>query len=204
MKVELIDHSKNAEETIAQGAGMCYGQPDKDVSRITRLKQHGHLATFRFAHAVFKVEDISRACQNQIVRHKHLDFLVESQRYVDQTDRGFVMPDISDCDQALVSRVLYETEEIYTQLINGGVSKEDARAILPANTMTSMYIAGNFQAWSDALNLRVDSHAQKEIRTVFLHVWNRLNFNFPLAFPKNEVRNGKIMEEWMLADGWLS
>lgn len=202
MKVELIDHSKNAETTIAQGAGICYGKPDKDVSRIKRLKQHGHLATFRFAHAVFRVEDISRACQNQIVRHKHLDFLVESQRYVDQTDRGYVTPVMDTASEVLYHNEMSNAFHTYGKLIANGVPKEDARGILPGNTLTSMYIAGNFQAWSDALNLRVDLHAQQEVRIVFLKIWIMLHLNFPLAFPDTEVRNGFTLLEWCEKEGF--
>ncbi len=184
MKIELIDSSKNAETTIAQASGICYGRPDKDVSRIKRLKQHSHLAVMRFAHAVFKVADISRACQNQIVRSKHLDFLVESQRYVDQSDRGFVMPKsiLSQHQIDIVEETVEEAFGVYKDLIGLGIPKEDARAVLPANTMTSMYVAGNMQAWLDFLKLRVSKHAQLEIRTVALYIWATLAINFPLIF----------------------
>jgi len=183
MQVELIDHSCNAVETIARSAGVCYGKDNGDKKRIARLKQHKHLATFRFAHAVFKFTDISRACQNQIVRSAHLDFLVESQRYVDQGERGFVMPDgIEGWQKSALDDVARRSRMLYRQLLEEGVPKEDARSILPANTMTSMYVAGNFQAWLDFLKLRVSKHAQAEIRKVAIYVWSTLSINFPEVF----------------------
>ena len=196
MTVELIDHSCNAEATIAQAAGVCYGKDDADKKRLTRLKQHKHLATFRFAHAVFKFTDISRACQNQIVRSKHLDFLVESQRYVDQSNRGFVYPEgISNYLESEMDTVISEAFFRYESLIAGGMSKEDARAILPANTMTSMYVAGNFQAWIDFLKLRVSKHAQAEIRRVAIYVWSTFSVNFPLVFADLEFEF-QCLKEW--------
>ncbi len=195
MKITLIDYSKYGQTTIAQAAGLCYGKPDKDVSRIKRLKEHKHLATMRFAHAVIKVEDISIACQNQMVRSKHLDFLVESKRYVDATERGFVMPEVGREATALINQICMSTSIGYQNLLDLGVKKEDARSILPMNTMTSMYIAGNLQAWMDMFKLRVSRHAQKEIREVALECWRLLIDTYPLVF-KDLVFEDKTFDDW--------
>ncbi len=196
MLVTLIDYSRNGETTIAQAAGLCYGKPDKDVSRIKRLKEHKHLATMRFAHAVIKVEDISIPCQNQMVRSKHLDFLVESKRYVDASNRGFVYPtDVPDEAYTLIDESIAMAEDTYRELLAMGVSKEDARAVLPMNTMTSMYIAGNLQAWMDMLKLRVSKHAQQEIRNVAIKCWEKLIEVYPLVFSDLEFE-GKTINEW--------
>ena len=197
MKIDLIDYSKFGETTIAQAAGLCYGKPDKDVSRIKRLKAHKHLATMRFAHVVIKVADVSIACQNQMVRSKHLDFLVESKRYVDASERGFVMPDsmveAGFTEEAEVQ--LNNSKDFYKDLLSKGIPKEDARAFLPANTMTSMYIAGNLQAWMDMLKLRVSKHAQKEIRDVAITIWSILIGVYPLVFT-DLVFEDINYEEW--------
>ncbi len=182
MKVTLIDYSKHAEETIAQSAGLCYGRNDKDTKRITRLKQHKHLATFRFAHAVILVEDISRTCSHQLVRHPHLSYLQESQRYVNQADRGFVMPEVTKGMEERIKAHVEAANDLYYDLLDTNTKKEDARAILPANTMTSMYVAGNFQAWYEAIRLRTEKHAQQEIQEVFTQIGELLELNFPLAF----------------------
>jgi len=197
MNVTLTDHSVNGQATIAQAAGVCYGKKDKDVTRITRLKQHKHLATMRFAFAVICIEDISVACQNQLVRSKHLDFLVESKRYVDASTRGFVLPDVGEATSTILRKTAERNMEVYTQLINHGVAKEDARAILPANTMTSMYVAGNLQAWMDMLKLRVSKHAQKEIREVAIECWKQLNSIYPLVFG-DLIYEDKTLDEWIV------
>ena len=197
MEVTIIDYSKNGETTIAQAAGLCYGKSNKDVSRIKRLKEHKHLATMRFAHAVIKVEDISVACQNQMVRSKHLDFLVESKRYVDASDRGFVTPDVSYEAECVIDQAYIDARETYIELLEMGVSKEDARSILPANTMTSMYIAGNLQAWMDMFKLRVSKHAQKEIRDVAINSWGLLIEVYPLVF-SDLIFEDKNYKEWLV------
>jgi len=196
MLTTLIDYSKNGETTVAQAAGICYGQPNKDVSRIKRLKQHKHLATMRFAHAVIKVEGISIACQNQMVRSKHLDFLVESKRYVDASNVGFVYPEgLPEEAYPLIDDAVSMANDTYRDLLELGVKKEDARSVLPANTITSMYIAGNTQAWMDMFKLRVSKHAQAEIREVAIRCWELLIECYPLIFSDLEFE-GKTYKEW--------
>jgi thymidylate synthase (FAD) len=196
MRVTLIDHSKNGETTVAQAAGVCYGKPDKDVSRIKRLKQHKHLATMRFAHAVILVEGVSVPCQNQMVRSAHLDFLVQSKRYVDASGMGFVYPEsLPDEAYTAIQDSVDMAMDTYSDLLELGVAKEDARAILPMNTTTDMYIAGNCQAWMDMLKLRVSKHAQAEIREVALRCWEALISCYPLIFT-DLVYEGKTLKEW--------
>ena len=56
---------------------------------------------------------------------------------------------------------------MYKSLVEEGkVAPEQARMILPQNLMTTFYMSGNLRAWSHFLKLRLDPHAQKEIRDV--------------------------------------
>jgi len=195
--VELVDHSCRPEETIAQGAGVCYGKDDKDVSRIKRLKQHKHLATMRFGHAVVKITGISIAAQNQFVRSKMLDYLVQSKRYVDASNNEFIYPkDLPDEAYGLIADSVNMAFDTYQQLLEMGVKKEDARSVLPMNTSTSMYVAGNFQAWMDFLKLRVSKHAQKEIRDIAIEIWGLLLGMSPAVF-EDLTFEDKGYEQWV-------
>lgn len=195
MKVELIDHSCKAQETIAQSSGVCYGNDSKDPTRIKRLKQHKHLATFRFAHAVFKISDISIACRDQIVRSKHLDFLVQSFRYTTPKKAVYTPQVIQDRAWSKAQqRLLENAYSMYEVMVDDGVPKEDARMVLPVGMLHSMYVAGNFQAWNDFLKLRVSKHAQTEIRMVAIYIWSTLAINFPLVFADMEFESKKLSE----------
>ena len=66
------------------------------------------------------------------------------------------------------STVLKETCEnsysVYKSLINAGVAKEMARMILPVNLYTEIYVNCDVHNLMHFLKLRMDSHAQWEIR----------------------------------------
>lgn len=50
--------------------------------------------------------------------------------------------------------------DTYSTLLAAGVAPEEARAILPLNTMTTVTWTGSLLFWSRVCNQRVDSHAQ--------------------------------------------
>ena len=187
MKIVLEHITPDAEEKIASYAAICY---DSDTSeeanqrRVKHLIKVGHLATLRFAHATFRVEGISRACANQFVRSKHLDFLQESMRYVSMKDTQFVWPQAFKDE--MEEEVLKVQEEIwrftYTKLVEKGFKKEDARCVLPLGTATKLVVTGNLQAWHDFIKLRTDKAAQWEIREVASQIRDVLKQECPNVF----------------------
>lgn len=170
MKVTLVDHTDNPEEKIASFASICYDSsttPEANAKRIKKLMDVKHLATLRFAYATFKIEGISRACSHQLVRHPHLSYLQESQRYVNASNAEFVYPEnMSSESQQLLKESYTNSIETYNELVIRGMRKEDARLVLPNATCTKIYVTGNMQAWTDFLRNRLDKAAQWEIRAV--------------------------------------
>lgn len=64
-------------------------------------------------------------------------------------------------------------EELYNQMIKMGVAPEQARMVLPQSMYTEYYCTGSLAAWARAYKLRIDNHAQKEIRTLAV-MWNNV------------------------------
>jgi thymidylate synthase (FAD) len=191
--VTLKDWNNGLESTVAECASICYNSPDKDLNRIQRMKEHKHLATFRFAWAVVKIENISTIAAVQTLRTSFADMidsdahLWESQRYVEQEDREFVVPSLDYIDdketrerlQLSFKSMNMMSMSAYKHLRSHGVKKEDARYALTRAITTDLYIAGNMQMWTQFLNLRLDTHAQWEIRSVANDVAKVLNEKFP-------------------------
>ena len=51
--------------------------------------------------------------------------------------------------------------EAYMQMVAGGIAPEEARIVLPLNTMTTVTWTGSLLFWSRVCNQRLDDHAQK-------------------------------------------
>jgi len=183
MKVRLT--MSTPEVAISDNAKICYGTSgSKDITKQL-VHGHGHLAALRFAYATVEVKGISVACQNQIVRSSHLSYMVQSKRYVN-VDKGefeFIMPaDIGPVQQVIMTTAWNRALETYLSLIDKGVKKEGARAVLPANTSTKMNITGNLQGWWDFFVLRLNPHAQKEVRSVAIAIYIELALVYPQVF----------------------
>ena len=184
MNVNMLQLTPNAADFIGRCAGICYNSRQDTASNIRRAaacKDKGHLATLRFAHATFHVTGISRACSHQFVRSKHLDFLQQSQRYVNQKDVSFVWPD--KVQQSLdVTKLERAFSDFYDYLIQQGIKKEDARFVLPEAACTELIVVGNLQAWLDFIHLRNTEHAQWEIRAVAKEIERQLHESIPEIF----------------------
>jgi len=183
MKVTLKTFTPEID--ISDCAKICYAtSADKDIT-TQLVHSNSHLAALRFAYATVYVEGISIACQNQIVRSKHLDFMVQSKRYVnpDKGEFTFIMPEnISSSHQWVLKENWNNSIALYQSLLATGMKKEDARAILPMNTSTKMYITGNLQAWHSFFTLRLTNHAQLEVRAVANSTYDLLAKVFPQVF----------------------
>ena len=173
MEVTLKRITPNALEAIGEDAAICYDAsttPEANRKRAINCKSKGHLATYRFAHATFHIKGISRICSHQFVRSKHLDFLQQSQRYVNQEDCKFIRPpSFNSLPHNLQVRWMnheLEAKQLYKDCIAAGMKKEDARYILLEATETELNVVGNLQAWQDFINLRSGKEAQEEIRNL--------------------------------------
>jgi len=203
MRVTLEDYNNRTEEMIATSAAICYNSKPKNLEMIDKMKEHKHLATFRFGFAVIKIEDISTISAVQTLRTSFADMidsdshLWESQRYVNQSDREFVVPECEYLEdnsnlplvKSAFNAINLESKRIYNHLLNLGVKKEDARYAFTRAITTDLYIAGNMQMWSQFLKLRTDEHAQWEVRAMANEIALVLEDKFPRVM--SEFTNGK-------------
>lgn len=169
---------------------------DKDSKLIQYLAKHKHKSPFNHAFMSFRVKAPIFVAR-QLVKHEYLPWNEVSRRYV--TDEPeFYFPDYwrkaaenvkqgSSDDPAQTST--YLTEQAvrialfeYNRLISEGVCAEQARMVLPQNTMTEWIWSGTLYAFAKMCKLRLDSHTQKETREVAQMVAERAEHLFPVSW----------------------
>ena len=138
-----------------------------------RVKE-GHLSLGRFVTAQFEVH-CSRNTSMQMLRSKFLEFCGESQRYTKQ-EPHYIVPPGEYIEHTLDAYKIFCRSSYtgYEILLEQGMKKEDARFVLPGSCITSLAVTMNLQAARDFLVLRLDKHAQWEIRTIAVLVGNKL------------------------------
>lgn len=162
MNVSLIQATPEPIETIAKIASICYdSDPKNPLGLVKHLYRNGHHSVFEHIYFTFKIENISRACSHQLVRHRHCSFTQRSQRYCSEDGFGVVCP--STMDSGFLEYVM-GVDSYYKSLQDSGVPNEDARYILPNACMTSLYLSCNLRELIHIANERLCTRAQWEIR----------------------------------------
>ena len=186
--VRLVDYMGN-DQAIVQAARVSYGKGTKHVSEdsglIRYLMRHRHTTPLEMVEFKFHVR-VPMDCWRQWIRHRTANVNEYSTRYseaIDSAQRtnknewrlqsdlnkqgssGFLKEEdgihLSDQEEQfqIAARKLYE------ERIKNGVAREQARKDLPLSTYTEAYWKIDLHNLFHFLGLRMDSHAQLEIRS---------------------------------------
>ena len=199
MEVTVLADTANPMDVIDIAAGMCYGKPEPSPKRVRRCAEQGHMSVFEHASATLRIEGISRACLAQLTRHRIASYSVTSQRYckVDAGSLWYVTPPsiVGTDAEARFRAQAYDAMWSYQAAIEEGMKPEDARYLLPEATKTSLVMTINARSLQNFLALRLDSHAQWEIRELAVTIERELECRCDGQWPElirilREVRNG--------------
>lgn len=165
--------------TVEQAGRNCYqsqnkiaeGSAEKLVRQFIKVS---HGTPLEFAHIAVKIVG-DRSLMGQITRHRLASFCIESARYNNYTKEKYgkeisvIVP--HDIEEDSIEYHIWEdsclkAEDSYFRLINHGVKPEMARSVLPMSLATNICMSANVREWRHILKLRLDSHAQSDIREV--------------------------------------
>ncbi len=136
------------------------------------LFELGHLSVFEHINFTFRIE-CSRACAQQLTRHRLASYVAKSQRNVDEFSFKYVIPPTIATSQDRIDdykSAMARIQNAYRELIGMGVSREDARYVLPNACETELYMTVNLRELMHMCGVRLCSHAQDEIRNIFKEI----------------------------------
>ena len=170
MNVEVVSATTNPMDVISIAAGCSYGKSDISHKRVERCFADGHMSVFEHAIVTLKISGISRACCDQLTRHRMASFVVESQRYVKVgCDDWLVCPPSMEHYQDFVD-AMYNAIGSYLLAIDDNILPEDARFLLPMGTKTNVVMTVNVRELFHMFDMRIDKAAQWEIHALFEHI----------------------------------
>jgi len=159
---------------------------DTSEKLIRYLVKHQHWSPLEMVSACIEITT-TRDIARQILRHRSFSFQEFSQRYADPTkDLSFVLREarlqdtknrqnsISTDDTELQAWwdakqkfIIDQCRDIYTEAINRGIAKEQARAVLPEGlTESRLYMNGTLRSWVHFIELRSANGTQLEHQEV--------------------------------------
>ena len=229
----LIPEGKTADSAIVQAARVSYGEGTKKVNEdrglVRYLLRHRHTTPFEMVEFKFHVA-MPIFVARQWIRHRTANVNEYSARYSIVPDR-FYRPSVESVrKQSTTNRqggddsievgtaeefigLLEDSEKLYArylELTEQGVARELARAALPVSLYTEWYWKCDLHNLFHFLSLRMDSHAQQEIRVYADAIYDlikpivpvsaeafeqyRLNGMFLTSLEVDALREGRAIE----------
>ena len=199
--VRLVD-SMGTDESIVQAARVSYGAGTKSVSDdralIRYLMRHKHNTPFEMVEFKFHIRAPIYVAR-QWLRHRTASVNEMSARYSIIPDEYF-LPDglrkqaqsrgqggeepFGDGGSNLLAKQKSSCDlafHVYDELIEKGASRELARAHLPQCTFTEFYWKIDLHNLLHFLALRMDDHAQKEIRDLAYKIYDLIKTIVPVT-----------------------
>lgn len=166
MRISLLSHTLKPYTTIVRATRECYKSEMNDANDKALFLHILKKEETPLEHAswTFKIEDISRVCSHQLVRHRIASYSQQSQRYVKQGDAYVVPNDMSPAVSTIYHDFMHQALSTYELLLAKGLRKEDARYVLPSAWKTSIVMTINLRSFCNLVRLRCNKHAQKEIQ----------------------------------------
>jgi thymidylate synthase (FAD) len=195
------------DQAVVQAARVSYGEGTRKVSDdrglIRYLMRHRHSTPFEMAEVKFLVR-VPMDCWRQWIRHRTANVNEYSTRYSLAIDAAQATPPdqwrtqvatnrqgSGDALDSAIGERLAASErefqsrarELYEERINAGVAREQARKDLPLSTYTESYWKIDLHNLLHFLALRMDSHAQYEIRSYATTIGEQIvRLLFPLVW----------------------
>lgn len=207
---------------IANAARVSYGRvshtlSERDEKLITFLMDHNHSSPFEHNQLSFRVK-APIFVTRQWMRHRINSYNEISYRYVKVKTEFYIPPKfrLQDENNKQSSYGAFDNKDIkeqykkalenayatYTNMLEAGVCREQARAILPVATYTEFIYTCNLQSLMHFMRLRLGSGAQKEIRNYAAALLQLAlpHFSYSLTAWRNKYLTGPEwqgqLDEW--------
>jgi thymidylate synthase (FAD) len=220
--IRLIDYM-GSDESIVQAARVSYGKGtrklNEDRGLIRYLMRHSHTTPFEMCEIKMHVR-VPMDCWRQWIRHRTANVNEYSTRYsiaIDATQKtradtwrkqsptnkqgsdSYLEKEVGQHLSERESELHRLIRENYEERINLGVAREQARKDLPLSTYTEAYWKIDLHNLFHFLELRMDSHAQYEIRsyanvigTEFVSKWCPLAWEAFSDYRLNSMRLSQV------------
>ena len=192
MQAELLNYFGN-DLMVVNAARVSYGKSKDDIDQkdeklINFLVEHKHVAPFRHAQLQFRVE-CPIFVERQLFKHQvGMSANSISGRYVDFSDNYFTVKSLRKQSKSSkqgsegeldrpdliekMNNLVEQSSQLYKDLCDAGVAKEQARIILPLCLETQFIWTGSLLAFMHFWGLRLKNDTQEETRLLALDMLN--------------------------------
>lgn len=180
---ELLIYAKNTRLDMANSWEKILAMTEDEKQNEIKYIFGTIRSCLEFVDYVFLIKNVTRAFTHQLVRHRvGFSFAQQSQRAIDMS--GFeVLATNKTANNEAFKKAVDCIRECYKSMITSGIPPQDARGILPTNTLTNILVKANLRAISDMLKIRLCKRTQGEFQSVAIAIRNSILDVHPWAEP---------------------
>lgn len=202
MKVQLLN--KPDMSIIIEATRTCYDSMsksdnlgEKDLALLKKIIDSKHESVLEHMVFTFKITDISRACLQELARHRIASYSVKSTRYTLKELRN--TPDnelekflIDDIEPIVKSSAIDSLKKIKMMLNMSNPDMDRIKYALPECYKTELVWTINLRSLRNFLKLRLSLKAHQEIRKLATIVYSCLVANLPNDILFQDVIDGYV------------
>ena len=202
MKVKLLN--KPDISIIIEATRTCYDSMsksdnlgDKDLALLKKIIDSKHESVLEHMVFTFKITDISRACLQELARHRIASYSVKSTRYTlkelrDTPDNELEKFLIDDIESIVKSSAIDSLKKIKMMLNMSNPDMDKIKYALPECYKTELVWTINLRSLRNFLKLRLSLKAHQEIRKLATIVYSCLVANLPNDILFQDVIDGYV------------
>lgn len=119
-------------------------------------------SSWEFVDMTFLIEDVTRACAQQITRTRTGSYAMQSQRVVDVSGASVRNPATDPEKRETFAREAASAIDGYARLVQKGFALQDARGVLPINIKCNLVAKYNLRSFVDLVLARESLRTQDE------------------------------------------
>ncbi len=171
---------------------------------LNNILESAHGSVLEHATITLLFTGVSRSLTHELIRHRAgFAYSQLSQRYVDESDTDYIIPDVIAKDEEMkrifidAIKLAHQSYEKLAELLakraeeelpelskteRRKLARQAARSVLPNATETKIVVTANLRAWRHFIEMRGSSHAEPEIRKLAVAVLKKLQPVAPNVF----------------------
>ena len=162
---------------------------EKDMKLLEAIIKNDHTSTIEHINYTFEIDGISRACLQELARHRHTSLSVESTRYTlrnliqEYKKDDFLYSDylVLTGDNQMDQWSIDSLNRVIS-LLEKGYKNDQAKYLLPESYKTNLILTINARSLRNFLKLRSSSKALWEIRELANSIFNAIPDSHKILF----------------------
>lgn len=191
----LLAYTKNTRlQMTPDGYEAFENMPLEELQKELLYMSNTIPSSWEFVDVIFSINDVSRACAQQITRTRTASFAMQSQRVTDMSEVTCHIPSSVKDRELYRSALDWSLTEYEMAIGQRGESLEDARGLLPINVHCNLIAKYNLRSLVELLRARDSMRVQGEYQMVARQMREAVFAVWPWVIPFFEPKDKKAID----------